>query len=228
MPSRDGLLFDQVERGPTRPADSHPAPRAEQDRALTRFVARRDGTGRVADPLAPGAGVEGSVDPQLGQRQQVVCRSDTRAAVDAHCADPVALHRGPVLGEVAPEGPVRGEPGGRRAVDRARHVTGDGVDRLGLTGVALGRPGIEQHSVTGQARGPVGIERGQLSGGHLDVAVPARPGSRSRRGARRPATRHTRRRARARRRCRASAAPTTHAQRHTTPCRRRRRRGCSA
>ncbi len=67
---------------------------------------------------------------------------------------------------------ARGVPG-RRQVDRARNVTGDRVDRLGLPPVARRGPHVEQHPIPGgELRGCPGVEHRQSAGTHGDITRP--------------------------------------------------------
>ena len=161
-------------------------------------------------------------------RQQVVAGGDARAArwITSSGARPPrraansSRSRGRCL-----EGAAVAEVVAVEAVEGARDVAGDRIDRLGLAAKALAAARVDDRAARRAAsRQPaastLGASDGALGVGRGAAPAPARPGrSARRRHAARPARR---RRARRRRGDRASAASTTAARRRRRPARRAR------
>ena len=111
-------------------------------------------TGRdaIADPFAPRAGVQ----PRAGlagdfHREQQIAGGHAGAAHDDRVivgdAGLRSSKRAAQLLRAAAKRPFAAEIGRERMIARARHVAGDGVDRLDFAGEALGRARIEQTPV---------------------------------------------------------------------------------
>ncbi|MPM70819.1 hypothetical protein SDC9_117780 [bioreactor metagenome] len=122
-------------------------------------------------PLRPGAREESGVEAGDRQRGDLMGGGDPGAAVDAD-RDPVTYAQ---VGEPPTQLIGGQEPavGSQVVAGRRAHGTGDvpgvRVDRLGLTAVALPRPGIQQHAGPGELGHPVQLDRGCLSGVEDDI-----------------------------------------------------------
>src|SRR5262245_32635940 len=103
-----------------------------QNRARCKSGAARDRPLRVADPLAPGARVEPrAADSRDFEREQALAGGHARAA-HADDAGGARDALAPVGGEplARQEAAVRAQVALEEAVDRARHVARDRVERL--------------------------------------------------------------------------------------------------
>src|SRR5262245_23779542 len=120
---------------------------ASTARAALRGRAGRAGTGRVGDPLAPGTGIQPAAgEPGDLHREQVVAGGDARPArVHDGSRRAFAKERLELLAEARwrLEGAAV-EVLADEAVQRARNVPGDRIDRFRLAAVALPRARIEQ------------------------------------------------------------------------------------
>ena len=105
---------------------------------------------RVADPVAPRAGVDpAALDPGRLEREQRLRGGDPGTAVEHRRRPPPRTPPRPLppAGTGVLVEQLRG-----RSVDRAGDVAGDGVDRLDLAAVALGRAHVDQRAASGSAR----------------------------------------------------------------------------
>ena len=119
--------------------------------------AARNRPRRVADPLAPGAGVEAAAaDAGRLERKQALAGGDARAA---HADRRAARRRRRCARARARRAPLaaRKRPSAARfsrvgQVDGAGHVAGDRVERLDLAGEALGAAQVDERSPAASAR----------------------------------------------------------------------------